>query len=49
MEEIKGKILIIDDDVDLCKALQCSLQSLGHEVTCKLTLKDGMKEVSSKR
>lgn len=47
MEEMKGRILIIDDDVELCEALHYSLQGLGHEVTCKFNLKDGMKEVSS--
>ncbi len=49
MEDMRGRILIIDDDAEICKALQNSLNLMGHKATYKLNLKDGISEVSSSR
>lgn len=41
-------ILIIDDDEMLCDRLSRHLKYMGHDVTCSLTLEDGVKTAASK-
>lgn len=40
-------VLIIDDDEMLCDMLSTMVKQMGHDVTCALTLQDGLEEVSS--
>ncbi len=42
-----ANILIIDDDKTICDLLSSMVKRLGYEVTCALTLKDGVKEASN--
>lgn len=42
-----AKILIIDDDEDLCGLLSIKFQKMEHEVDCALTLEDGCRKVVS--
>ena len=40
-----AKILIIDDDIDLCRVLSAMVTQIGHDSTFVLTLEDGLNEV----
>lgn len=42
-----AKILIIDDDIGVCKVLSRMAESEGHDVISCLTLKDGLKALRS--
>ena len=44
-----ANILIIDDDEAICKALNETMSRMGHDVVYILNLKEGLKEVFSKR
>ena len=39
------KILIVDDEEDLCVLMRSYLKALGHEVYIASTLRDGIKEM----
>lgn len=42
-----SKILIVDDEELMCRALTRKVVSMGHEVACAYTLKDGAKKAGS--
>ena len=39
-----AKILIIDDELEVCKILCRIMESLGHEAVFSLTLADGLRK-----
>lgn len=39
------KILIVDDEVDLCMLMQSYLRAMGHDVYVASTLYDGIKKI----
>lgn len=41
-------VLVIDDDKMVCELFLLLIRSMGHEVTCALRLKEGLKRVSEK-
>jgi two-component system NtrC family response regulator len=42
-----AKILIIDDDRQLCKMISRHVEYMGHEAACVFSLKEGLQEVTS--
>jgi two-component system NtrC family response regulator len=42
------KILIIDDDKLICRALSSVVKRMGHEAVCSFTLQDGLKQLGAK-
>ena len=42
-----AKILIIDDDPEMCEMLLDLIARMGHNASCRNTLEDGLKEVRS--
>ena len=42
-----ARILIIDDEIDICRMLSDLVKNRGHDVTCANTLKDGLKAAQS--
>jgi two-component system NtrC family response regulator len=47
-EVVLAKVLVIDDDVMMCRFLCSMAERLGHEVTHALTCKDALREALSK-
>ncbi len=43
-----ANVLIIDDDVQLCRAVALVVEHMGHAATCAFTLADGLKQVEDK-
>jgi two-component system NtrC family response regulator len=41
------KILVIDDDAEICDAISSVVARMGHEAVCSLTLEAGLAEVES--
>ena len=42
-----ARVLIIDDNEGVCRLLSHVVKVMGHEPTCSVTLKDGLKELYS--
>ncbi len=43
------KILIVDDDVELTKALESTITSVGHDVQCTNDPKEGLKLIKEQK
>lgn len=44
-----GKVLVVDDEIDICILLTRHLKKLGHQATYCLTIKDALEEISGGR
>jgi two-component system NtrC family response regulator len=42
-----GKVLVIDDDPEICDAIASAVTRMGHEIACSLTLADGLEKAGS--
>ena len=42
-----GNVLVIDDDPEICDAIESAAMRMGHQVACSLTLADGLDKVGS--
>jgi two-component system, NtrC family, response regulator len=42
-----ARILIIDDEIDICRMLSALVKDLGHDATCENSLKNGLKSAQS--
>jgi two-component system NtrC family response regulator len=42
-----SRILIIDDEVEICRLLSELIKELGHDATCEYTLKEGLKSAQT--
>jgi two-component system, OmpR family, response regulator MprA len=43
MEKTKRRILCVDDDQDTCEMMSVLLGTVGYEVSCALTLSEGLR------
>jgi len=42
-----GKVLVIDDDEMMCKAMSTLVREMGHDVTNAFTLNHGLERASA--